>query len=226
MKFYQDGLFHIYNQGNNRRIIFPRADNYYYFLWKMRSYLLPYGNLLAYCLMPNHYHWFFKVARMEIPQKELQQNVLKMEMQRLNGETDRTRRLRQRINTLKNNKPVSLNKAIGILQRTYARAINKQQNWSGNLFRQNCKAKDARENDLPQLCPPHKLAQASYAVQCIQYIHQNPVKAGLVSNPRDWPFSSATLYQHNQNFQILQDVAIPTQEEILQIGAIPISLTA
>jgi REP element-mobilizing transposase RayT len=26
----------------------------------------------------------------------------------------------------------------------------------------------------------------------VQYIHENPVKAGLVENPEDWPFSSAS----------------------------------
>ena len=30
--------------------------------------------------------------------------------------------------------------------------------------------------------------------QKIQYIHNNPVKAGLVENPNDWPYSSASSY--------------------------------
>lgn len=32
-------------------------------------------------------------------------------------------------------------------------------------------------------------------VATVNYIHQNPVKAGLVSHPEDWPWSSAKEYQ-------------------------------
>lgn len=34
------------------------------------------------------------------------------------------------------------------------------------------------------------------------YIHQNPVKAGLVTNPEDWPWSSATLERESPDSHI------------------------
>lgn len=49
-------LFHIYNQVNNRQIIFFERENYLYFLFKTRKYLLPHCEILSYCLMPNHFH--------------------------------------------------------------------------------------------------------------------------------------------------------------------------
>ncbi|MEM1327726.1 MAG: hypothetical protein AAGI23_17325 [Bacteroidota bacterium] len=57
MDFYNNQLFHIYNQGNNSRQTFFEEENYRYFLWKMRAYLPLFGDLISWCLMPNHFHW-------------------------------------------------------------------------------------------------------------------------------------------------------------------------
>ena len=57
MNLQPDGLYHIYNRGNNRDHIFFNDENYRYFLGKMRKHLLPHCHLLAWCLMPNHFHW-------------------------------------------------------------------------------------------------------------------------------------------------------------------------
>jgi putative transposase len=32
----------------------------------------------------------------------------------------------------------------------------------------------------------------------LNYIHNNPVKAGFVLNPEDWPYSSARLYSNDE----------------------------
>jgi putative transposase len=40
----------------------------------------------------------------------------------------------------------------------------------------------------------------AHLAQVIDYIHQNPVKAGLVAKPEDWPWSSA--YPGNANLPI------------------------
>ncbi|OGX83955.1 transposase [Hymenobacter coccineus] len=61
MKFQPGGIYHIYNRGNNREPIFFNKDNYRYFLGKMRKHLLPHADVLAWCLMPNHYHWLVRV---------------------------------------------------------------------------------------------------------------------------------------------------------------------
>ncbi|MDO7876272.1 transposase [Hymenobacter sp. ASUV-10] len=54
-------LYHLYNRGNNRERIFFNEENYRYFLGKMRKHLLPHTQLLAWCLMPNHFHWLLYV---------------------------------------------------------------------------------------------------------------------------------------------------------------------
>ncbi len=50
--------YHLYNRGNNRQDIFFERENYLYFLQQFRHYLLGETlQVLAYCLMPNHYHF-------------------------------------------------------------------------------------------------------------------------------------------------------------------------
>jgi REP element-mobilizing transposase RayT len=49
---------------------------------------------------------------------------------------------------------------------------------------------------------PEAIFTEDFARQKIDYIHMNPVKAGLVSRPEDWPFSSARAY-------LLGDVTSP-----------------
>jgi REP element-mobilizing transposase RayT len=48
--------YHLYNRGNNYQPIFFERENYLYFLRQLRKYLLDTLVVIAYCLMPNHYH--------------------------------------------------------------------------------------------------------------------------------------------------------------------------
>lgn len=57
MKVRVNKTYHFYNQGNNSEPIFYQTSNYFYFLRKVRKYLLPQVNILGYCLMPNHFHF-------------------------------------------------------------------------------------------------------------------------------------------------------------------------
>jgi putative transposase len=57
MKHIAGHYYHIYNRGVERRNIFVSDENYFFLLRRMKEYLPAYPvALIAYCLMPNHYH--------------------------------------------------------------------------------------------------------------------------------------------------------------------------
>jgi putative transposase len=86
--------------------------------------------------------------------------------------------------------------------RSYTRAINKQENTSGSLFRQQSKAICLTcHKGITPLIEKEMLGKtininnnSNYPQHCFKYIHDNPVKAGLVENAIDWQFSSARDY--------------------------------
>lgn len=61
MKIEENKYYHIYNRGNNKEKIFFEDDNYSYFLKQFAKYLSSVCEVYAYCLMPNHFHFFIKV---------------------------------------------------------------------------------------------------------------------------------------------------------------------
>lgn len=193
MNFYNNQLFHIYNQGNNRQPIFFNDENYIFFLWKMRAYLLPFGDLISYCLMPNHFHWQFFVQQVEIKRFILYKWVDEVEYQRrIQKFGKRAKQVENRIKRIANpNSLISLNESIGILEKSYTRAINKARERSGSLFRKNCKAKDGWIDEFITLRKTNGRLDYrfhpgnDYGYECLKYIHNNPVKAGLVRNNTD-----------------------------------------
>ncbi len=170
-------IYHIYNQGNNRQKIFFNRENYFFFLGKMKEYILPYTDIMAWCLMPNHFHWMVYVRETDIF--------------RSRGATQ------SRTPTISDN--ISFNKSIGILLASYTRAINNQENITGSLFREKTKAEcltayngitpsfyNTEFGTIMNITDPEK----EYPRICFNYIHNNPVKAGLVKSAEDWEFSS------------------------------------
>ena len=151
MEFRSNTLYQVYNRGNNAQKIFFNYGNYIYFLKKINDHLLKHCDLLAYCLIPNHFH--FLIASKE----NIQDN--------------------------------SINKAIQIILSSYSQAINKQENRTGSLFQQHTKAKSLENN-------------TQHAEICFHYIHQNPLRAGLVRAIENWEFSSAKSYALTRNDKI------------------------
>ena len=74
MQFESGGLYHIYNRGNLKTTVFFQPRNYLFFLEKVRKHFLPSVDILAYCLMPNHFHFMIRVK------EKLKQGVLNKEI--------------------------------------------------------------------------------------------------------------------------------------------------
>lgn len=201
MQFEVGHLYHIYNQGNNQQKIFFERAHYLFFLRKMRIYLLPYCDILAYCLMPNHFHWMVRVNAVEVSVGVETETVGVTQSDTNSLSTIETVGVTQSdTDSLCRAKERTLNDSIGILLRSYTRAINKQLSRSGKLIREKTKAEcltrqtgvsptfyTTRSGTIINIDHPEK----EYPQQCFDYIHQNPVKAGLVKEAMNWEFSSA-----------------------------------
>jgi len=185
MYFEPGGIYHIYNQGNNRQLVYYNRENYIYFLRKLRIHIMPFADVLAWCLMPNHFHLMVEVREVEIESL----SPAFSEGFTLSEALTKTR------------KPVktTLNHSIGVLLRSYTRAINVQENRTGSLFRKKTKAICLNEihgisshwyTSFGVTFMKVDIPEYQYPQVCFNYIHQNPVKAGLVVKAEDWEFSS------------------------------------
>ena len=88
---------------------------------------------------------------------------------------------------------------------SYTRAVQKQEHFTGSLFQQNTKYKE--------------LLDDSYANTCFHYIHQNPLKAKLVSRIEDWPYHSFNEYMGTVkgfcNTELAKEIlTIPAQPDL------------
>jgi REP element-mobilizing transposase RayT len=151
------GIYHIYNRGNNQQPIFFSDDNYIYFLNKCHRYLKPLADILAWCLMPNHFHFLTEVTETSLEPVKSGGIIMP-----------------------------AITNGFRLLESSYAKGVNKQLSRSGNLFQQKTKAKFTNE-------------AKDYSRTAFHYIHQNPVKSGLVKRLEEWHYSSYLDYAGLRN---------------------------
>jgi len=184
-------IYHIYNQGNNLRRVFYKEANYIFFADKIKKHILPYADVLAWCLMPNHFHLMVYVREVEVLALCSASHGFTLSEAMTKSEP-------------KLEKPRTLNDSIGIMLRSYTRAINKQENFSGALFRPQTKAicLTKRKGITPAFFNSNSGTvlyqtdkEKEYPLICFNYIHQNPVNSKLVQKAKDWPYSSSSYYQ-------------------------------
>lgn len=105
---YPGRYYHLYNRGNNRGRISFEEESYLFFLRRIRQYILPVFEMIAYCLMPTHYHFLVKVRQAEAKTSEV-------------SETSEV-------------SPTAVSRAMMRLSVSYTKAINKRFDRVGVLF--------------------------------------------------------------------------------------------
>jgi len=159
MHFEPGHIYHVYNRGNNKIKIFFTPANYLYLLQKIRNEWLMVADLLAYCLMPNHFHFMLhaKTEGCDFINQLGQPSHLQV-----------------------------LSKTIGKTLSSYTQAINIQNNSLGTLFQKKTKAKCLTKSSLIG----SNYSKQDYLTNCFHYVHHNPMKARIITDLKDWPYSS------------------------------------
>lgn len=164
MNFQPHHIYHVYNQGNNKQLLFHDEEDYICFLRLTRNTLFISANILAYCLMPNHFH--FMIESDERCDQAIKQGNLTLD-------------------------PIT--NSFRKLLSSYSRLYNQKYQRSGSLFRQKTKANQLSLDKNISAC------KQDYYLNCFHYIHQNPLRAGLVSKLEEWEFSSFKDYAELRN---------------------------
>ena len=230
MDFASGHIYHVYNRGNNSQTIFYTRENYLFFLEKLRKYILPHADVLAWCLMPNHFHLMILVKQVEVEISEQVASDGVSEQVTLGTEFDpmtwahrinnQEESVTHPMNSMfseqvtfdgisegftssetltKLTRTRTLNDSIGIILRSYSRAIQKQEKTTGSLFQKETKALCLTEPQGVSLAYFNShfgmmgnldLSETNYLNVCFDYIHLNPVSVKLAAEPEDWEFSS------------------------------------
>lgn len=163
--FVPNSYYHLFNRGNACQKIFFEQSNYLYFLQGLKDYICPIATITAYCLMPTHYHLVVKV-------KEIETSGIVQQTSEVFPEGSNV------VESFKETSEVlsPLSRAMKNFLISYTKGMNKRYSRVGTLFQGAFKSKP--------------VGTYNYLLNLCIYIHANPVKAGLVEEIADWPYSN------------------------------------
>jgi putative transposase len=176
--------YHIYNHAVGDDRFFREEKNYYFFMGKFIRWIKPVTDVLSYCLIPNHFHFCLRVKSKEALAIVFEEKV--------KTKINRTGALDFESNVLEKLVAEQFSHCFN----SYAQAYNKEYDRMGSLFKESFQRKIVDSDD--------------YLRDLICYIHNNPLKHGLVSNPSYWKHSSF-------NDLFLKTPTIIQREEVIQM---------
>ncbi|MDZ4824600.1 MAG: hypothetical protein SH856_14175 [Flavobacteriales bacterium] len=185
-----EGCYHIYNHAVGDEDLFREENNCIVFVEGVKQRLLPFSELLAYCLMKNHFHLLMRMKTSD-EMVVLWENKKKMLVEIHNNNHDVIR------------KPITTQDILEslILQQfshcfnSFAQHYNKRYDRTGGLLRQSFKRKLITDDD--------------YFRRVVCYVHNNPVTHGFAEQPGDWKFSS-------YNAMLTDKPTVVKREEVIE----------
>ena len=176
------GVYHLVDHAVDKNNVFEDPDNYRFFIERYKSLVTPVVDTMAYCLMPNHFHFAIRVKNRA---KMLQLSPQLLESWQLSKSSSDYAFQRR------------VSKQFSNFFSSYTQAFNKQQSRRGALF----------EGNFCRL----KVTDRSYYNNLICYIHHNPVKHGFCENFKDWFHSSywALVFDEQPTF-LRRDLVFPS----------------
>jgi len=124
MHFQAGYAYHLFNRSNE--ILFRERENYHFFIRKIKKNILPVSDIIAWCLLPNHFHLMLLVkpaGALFVEEKHRPHTQI-------------------------------LSKKIGTLLSSYTLAFNKKYKRKGSLFAHRTRAKvlNTGGNEYPEIC--------------------------------------------------------------------------
>jgi putative transposase len=144
MNFIADNLYHVYNRTNASLPLFLDDKDYLRFLEKTSTLIKPYCEILAWSLMPNHFHFVIYATEKSIELKKVGGNELQL-----------------------------LTNGFKICLSSHSNSINKKTETSGNLFQQKTKAKLVEGKNYP-LTVFHYLHQNAFKAKLVTKLEDWP----------------------------------------------------
>lgn len=195
--------YHVYNHANGNEKLFREERNYPFFMEKIENWVVPCCDILAYCLIPNHFHFAVRVKKENILEK-LFEDKIHDKLKKLT--VVHGKRFNVSAYDLFNESELKVYKSEIIQQlvsqqfshcfNSYVQAFNKTYDRMGSLIKQAFQRKAVNNND--------------YLQTLICYIHNNPVNHKIVKSTELWKHSSYLDLFHN-NKTIIQ------REEVIEI---------
>ncbi len=167
-QFVPEAYYHVFNRTNNREEMFSDDADRHFFLDQYKRFVLDYSDTLAYCLLPNHFHFALRIKPVDILLRlasEVPEVLRTVPQQKILTELDIDRYFHPLIE-----------RQFTRMFTAYAIYFNKKYKRSGNFFYR----------------PFQRVAADEDAHRCwlIFYIHHNPQKHKVFEDFLTYPWSS------------------------------------
>jgi putative transposase len=174
MQFEVGQIYHVYNRGNNRQKIFFKEENYLFFLRKVRKLLVPNCEILAYCLMPNHFHFLIYAKEKTVSVDDKGRNLFSEAIRKLLSQ---------------------YTKAVNI-QEQRTSSLFQQNTKAKKMQTKSCH--EHRGTTVTSCHDLHGTIIQDSAINCFVYIHKNPLEISNY-NLENCKFSSYLDYAGRRN---------------------------